>query len=262
MRLGRGCVAAVVAALAWGGLAEPAQAKKPVPTGPLGLTTISADTGDFLGEGTCPKRTKSLHFSWTGAPNAIGWGDVTPPGLTFSMPFRMQAATPGEQITVTVECQAWDGKALLVLGPVTVLSGNALAPTPPQNSGSGRRIVYSLAAQQVWLVAADESVVHTNLVSGRRLSLATKEQQVGTFNVLRKRAMSCNKPTRCPNMVHFHLTGGEIIGFHQIPYTRRPVQSEAELGQPRSHGCVRMSSADAKFLFDWVTVGDAVIVVP
>lgn len=50
------------------------------------------------------------------------------------------------------------------------------------------------------------------------------------------------------------------IGFHAIPVDRRgrPIQSEDELGQPRSKGCVRQARADAEHLWHWAPDGTTV----
>lgn len=41
-------------------------------------------------------------------------------------------------------------------------------PPLPEDSGAGRRIVYSVSEQRVWLVEHDETVVASWLVSGRK----------------------------------------------------------------------------------------------
>jgi hypothetical protein len=38
----------------------------------------------------------------------------------------------------------------------------------PDDSGAGKRVVFDISAQQVWLVEADDSVVRTYPVSGSR----------------------------------------------------------------------------------------------
>ena len=56
---------------------------------------------------------------------------------------------------------------------------------------------------------------------------------------------------------------GGAIGFHQIPLLNGvPMQTEAQLGQPLSGGCVRQSHADAVLVWNWAPVGTLVVVVP
>ena len=42
----------------------------------------------------------------------------------------------------------------------------------------------------------------------------------------------------------------------------RPIQSEAQLGHYKSHGCVRQRLSDAQLLWDWAPIGTPVVVVP
>jgi lipoprotein-anchoring transpeptidase ErfK/SrfK len=52
------------------------------------------------------------------------------------------------------------------------------------------------------------------------------------------------------------------IGFHGIPLRANgtPIQTDAELGQYRSHGCVRMAQDAAKVLYGWAPIGTPVVV--
>ncbi len=64
-------------------------------------------------------------------------------------------------------------------------------------------------------------------------------------------------------MVRFAHGSDAAIGFHSIPVNRRgqPLQSEAELGSYRSHGCVRQSNWNASLLYEWAQIGTQVVVV-
>ncbi|CAN5657062.1 hypothetical protein BH10ACT3_BH10ACT3_08720 [soil metagenome] len=64
-------------------------------------------------------------------------------------------------------------------------------------------------------------------------------------------------------MIRFAWGNSAAIGFHSIPVDRRgrPLQSEAELGSPRSHGCVRQANGDAAALWEWAHIGTQVVVV-
>lgn len=66
-------------------------------------------------------------------------------------------------------------------------------------------------------------------------------------------------------MVRFARGRRLAIGFHSIPVRRRggaPIQSEAELGQFRSAGCVRQSYADAARMWEFAHLGTPVVVLP
>lgn len=148
--------------------------------------------------------------------------------------------------------------------PAAPPGGEAQPPTPREQhfpvpeSGSGRRIVYSNSQQRVWLVEDDGSLAQTYLVSGRH-----RFPRPGTYRVFSKSRHSRLGSDRFEYMVRFAPSRRLSVGFHSIPVGRRgPVQSEADLGSPRSRGCVRQRLADAAFLWEWAPVGTRVILTP
>jgi len=133
---------------------------------------------------------------------------------------------------------------------------------PPANTGVGRRIVYCNSCQKVWLVDETDYVVAMFAVSGRRGT-----PRPGTYHVFRKLEMGHSKAhpdLRLPYFVGFAWGSTTDIGFHGIPLRPdgSPIQSDAELGQFRSHGCVRASQADAVRTWNFGSVGRRVIVTP
>jgi peptidoglycan hydrolase-like protein with peptidoglycan-binding domain len=154
-----------------------------------------------------------------------------------------------------------------IAGPFTLYSlgiwagSNPYGPPPlPNNSGTGRRVVYSRAQQRVWAVEADGRVVKTHLVSGRLY-----EPYAGTYSVYSRSMYTYS--VKDPNvkwryMVRFaYGPEGGRIGFHEIP-TRFgvPLQSESQLGQPLSGGCVRQRTSDAIWMWNWAYLGTKVVV--
>jgi len=119
--------------------------------------------------------------------------------------------------------------------------------------------VYSLDQQRLWIVEHDETVVGSWLVSGRK-----SIPKPGNYEVFSRSRWSSSGRVRMEFMVRFARTSGQAVGFHAIPVDRngRPVQSESELGQPRSRGCVRQARADAERMWDWAPIGTAVRVTP
>ena len=141
----------------------------------------------------------------------------------------------------------------------TTLPADAL----PGNSGSGRRVVYSKPRQRVWTVEEDGTVSKTHLVSGR---LTWNQPLPGTYKVFSRSMYTCNikNPAICWRyMVRFAIGGdeGDNIGFHEIPKKNGvPVQSVSQLGTPLSGGCVRQSTPDAIYMWNWAPVGTKVVV--
>ena len=154
-----------------------------------------------------------------------------------------------------------------IAGPFTLFSlglwsgHNPYGPPPvPANSGTGRRIVYSRAMQRIWAIEADGTVVKTHLVSGRLY-----EPYAGTYSVYSRSMYTysvADPNVKWRYMVRFaYGPDGGRIGFHEIP-TRFgvPLQSESQLGQPLSGGCVRQSTADAIWTWNWAYLGTKVVV--
>jgi len=99
-------------------------------------------------------------------------------------------------------------------------------------------------------------------VSGR---LDPNDPAPGVYSVYSRsiRTFAVNNPTITWNyMVRFaHGDRGGNIGFHEIPYQYgKPVQSEEQLGDPLSGGCVRQATVDAIWMWNWGQLGTVVVV--
>lgn len=143
-------------------------------------------------------------------------------------------------------------------GGYWIATGSAF-PAVPANSGDGRRIVYANRAQRIWLIEANGVVSHSYLVSGR-----IGAPPPGTYSIASKSVMSSAGSLRLPYMSRFYrASSGKWIGFHGIPLRPdgSPIQSDAQLGTPLSHGCVRMNQQDVKVVWDFAPVGTTVVVV-
>lgn len=136
-------------------------------------------------------------------------------------------------------------------------------PALPADSGSGRRIVFSMADQRVWLVGESngaDAVRRSYLVSGS----VTDNLQPGTYSVYSKstQALGVDDSGTMRYMVRFARGPNAAIGFHDIPVLNgRPVQSTSDLGTPQSHGCIRQTRPDAQALWQFAPVGTKVVVV-
>ena len=129
----------------------------------------------------------------------------------------------------------------------------------PDGSGSGRRVVFSEGRQRVWLVAADNEVRRTYLVSGSIYD----NLDPGTFEVYSRsrQAWGIDDSGTMKYFVRFTQGDNAAIGFHDIPIDDGgPVQTVAELGTPLSHGCIRQRRADAKLLWAFAPLGTKVVV--
>lgn len=137
---------------------------------------------------------------------------------------------------------------------------------PPPDTGTGRRAVFSLTQQRVWVFSDTDTIVRTFLVSGR-LDMPNP----GTYTVWSRSIYACSTSHHwiCMRyMIRFAKgPAGDNIGFHEIPRdTRAPgkpwVQTEEELGQPISDGCLRQRTSDAQYMWTWAAIGTVVVVLP
>jgi lipoprotein-anchoring transpeptidase ErfK/SrfK len=142
-------------------------------------------------------------------------------------------------------------------------SGSLAQNVPlPANSGTGRRVVYDISAQRVWLVDGTDSVERTYPVSGARNEslLPPNTYQVTSRD---RDAVSFNNKETMHYMVRFASGRHSAIGFHDIP--ARPdgslVQTRADLGTPLSAGCIRQWEPDAKAMWRFASIDTPVIVV-
>jgi len=136
------------------------------------------------------------------------------------------------------------------------------APEVPADSGRGRRVVFDMGDQRVWLVgrrAGKEMTLRTYLVSGS----VTDNLDPGTYSVYSRslRAWGVDNSGSMRYMVRFAHGTRAAIGFHDIPVLDgEPVQTRDELGSPQSHGCIRQWRPDARALWRFAPRGTKVVV--
>lgn len=135
------------------------------------------------------------------------------------------------------------------------------APPLPENSGSGKRVVYERISQRVWAVDADGDIVRSWLVSGSQYS----NEIPGTYTVYSRSEQSTawNGRAILPYMIRWLRTDIGHIGFHGIPRhveDGSAYQTEDELGTRLSGGCQRQADPDARFLWQFAPEGTTVVV--
>lgn len=133
----------------------------------------------------------------------------------------------------------------------------------PANSGSGRRAVFDISAQRVWLVDATGTVQRTYLVSGSRQPHLLKPATY-TVTARERNAISYDYKDTMHYMVRFATGKHSPIGFHDIPVRdsdHRLVEKHSQLGTPLSAGCIRQWEPDAKAMWRFASIGTTVVVV-
>lgn len=139
-------------------------------------------------------------------------------------------------------------------------------PTPtaastalPDDSGTGRRVVFDQSDQRVWLVDTEGDTVRTYLVSGS----LTDNLKAGTYNVYSRSrwAVGIDDSGVMQYFVRFTRGKNAPIGFHSIPTKNgEALQTRAQLGTPLSHGCIRQAMPDAIEMWEFAKDGTEVVV--
>ncbi|OIJ23833.1 L,D-transpeptidase [Nocardioides luteus] len=131
----------------------------------------------------------------------------------------------------------------------------------PADSGTGRRAVFSISRQRVWIVSAAGKTRRTYPVSGS----VYDNLEPGTYRVFSrsKHAKGIDDSGTMQWFVRFTRGPRAAIGFHNIPVDKgKRVQTRAQLGTPLSHGCIRQAEPDAKAMWRFARLGTKVVVVP
>lgn len=130
----------------------------------------------------------------------------------------------------------------------------------PDESGNGRRIVYSNGQQRVWMITESGRLWDTYLITGRRGIPATGHYKVFSKSV---KAWAPYDGITMNYMVRF-ARGEWPYGFHDLP--KWPdgslLSTVDDLGHYGSGGCVRQEPEKAIRLFAWAPIGTPVIVTP
>jgi peptidoglycan hydrolase-like protein with peptidoglycan-binding domain len=142
-----------------------------------------------------------------------------------------------------------------------VASAGDDAPPLPDNSGTGRRVVYDRAGQRVWAINDDGAVIRSWLVSGSQYG----NEVPGTHEVYSRSDMSTawNGKAWLPQMIRWYKTEIGALGFHSIPLSVKDnsaYQTTEELGTRLSGGCQRQHPLDAAFMWEFATIGTKVVV--
>jgi lipoprotein-anchoring transpeptidase ErfK/SrfK len=158
-----------------------------------------------------------------------------------------------------VPARLWSGDPATDASPEAVSEPAREPEELPRRSGTGKRVVFDMSDQRVWLVGEDGRVRRTYLVSGS----LTDNLKPGRYEVYStsRHAVGIDDSGTMQYMVRFAYGERAAIGFHDIPIDEgRLVQTRAQLGTPQSHGCIRQWRPDARALWYFAIVGTKVVV--
>lgn len=132
----------------------------------------------------------------------------------------------------------------------------------PAQTGTGRRIVYSMSTpQHIWVVDGKGRVIRQFKTSGR-----VDKPRVGTYRVFSKSLRGSNPSygVTFRYMIRFTYGRSAAIGFHSVPRYRDGTLMHplSQLGLPvGAGGCPHLAGPDARWLYSWAGIGTKVVVV-
>ncbi|WP_416984940.1 hypothetical protein [Streptomyces sp. T028] len=122
----------------------------------------------------------------------------------------------------------------------------------PRKSGTGRRVVYSLDGDRVWLVGMAGNVERTFRVTPGRV-----DPRPGAYGVTsRSGATTGTDGTPVEHVVRFASVDGVVIGFSAAVGDSRPAPDAAV-----RTGGIRQTRADGDAMWDFATIGQRVVVI-
>jgi len=124
-----------------------------------------------------------------------------------------------------------------------------------KTSTSGKKIEVDLTKQRV-IAYQNGQVVYRFVASTGKAPYVTR---TGNFKILSKMATGAYSTAMgwgMPWWMGIYYAGSTENGFHGMARLRNgTVLSTSVLGRPATHGCVMLSDADARTLFNWAEIG-------
>ena len=138
-------------------------------------------------------------------------------------------------------------------------------PYPMLEAGARLWIKVSLERQRVYIVEGQKTL-YTMIASTGLDSPADDRTPEGTFFIQRERGLSFYSPKESEGARYWvsWLHHGEYL-FHSVPTDKKGniIANEArKLGTKASHGCIRLSLPDAKWIYDTIPLGTKVVIGP
>ena len=129
-----------------------------------------------------------------------------------------------------------------LIGPAAVLPAEDRIEIAPQ-----KRIIISLADQNMWVFENDEIVQRFPVSTGR----PGHRTPTGDYNVRNRAPRAFSKKYECYMLQWMAITSDGEIGMHALEGRAY----ERHLGHVASHGCIRLSHVNAQWLYIWVEIG-------
>ncbi len=136
-------------------------------------------------------------------------------------------------------------------------------PYPQLEAGARVWIKVSLELQRVYIMEGDR-LFYTMIASSGLDTPSDDRTPTGTFYVQRERGLSFYNRKEGEGARYWvsWLHHGEYL-FHSVPIDKKGniiVNEARKLGRKASHGCIRLSLADAKWIYDNIPYSTRVVI--
>lgn len=145
----------------------------------------------------------------------------------------------------------WDELYYVRAEHLRILTAEELAPLSPEVPDKEKKIVVRLASQLVIAYEGSQPVFVVPVATGGRLRSGTYTTPQGNFITFYKR------PSRHMAAGDIAASGFDLPGVPWVQYITKSGISfhgtfwHNDYGRPRSHGCINMTCAAAKWLYRW-----------
>ncbi len=170
----------------------------------------------------------------------------------------------GMEATGRVDEATWN---VIFNDPRIVMPENTAKPTPSPTPVPFA-ITVDVANQVTTVYGRDEEGNYTVVVKQMLCSTGTKNNpsDVGDWVLNGRHATWCTFPKWANSYARYWTRINSSIAFHSVLYTAvsysaLDVSSYKKLGKRASHGCVRLTVADAKWIYDNIGAGTVVSIV-
>ena len=163
----------------------------------------------------------------------------------------MVAGTTDGQPWYQIRDDKWDELYYVPAGHLRILTPEELAPISPEVSNRDKKIIVRLDQQLVTAYEFNIPVFSVPVSTGGRLRSGTYTTPKGNFTTDYKR------PSRHMAAGDIAASGFDLPGVPWVQYITKSGISfhgtfwHNDYGRPRSHGCINLSCAAAKWLYLW-----------
>lgn len=131
----------------------------------------------------------------------------------------------------------------------------------PQEGGTaglsdGKYIEINLSKQKLYLYDG-QNFVNSFSVSTGKSSMPTP---IGTFSVQSKSDVAFSNAYKLYMPYWNAITADGQYGIHGLPYTNTWHETDAHIGTPVSHGCIRLGPGSDSTVYNWAPVGTPVFI--